>query len=168
MIRPSTFPVIGRLLLLAVASVGTVACVQDRDADFCRDHHLIHTDHIDSIGHLTVDLTAAGRMTKELRLPAAFTGVELTDDVFGLQADADCTAADPMVRQTSSGLVVTFESDCGEANRLRQLDVSVFDLLPELEEIEVSMSTPVTQKRFAINRQCKNPIFRLDRRNTQQ
>jgi hypothetical protein len=57
---------------------------------------------------------------------------------------------------------MTFESQCGEDNRLRQLDIALFDLLPNLDEVEVSMTTPATQKRFAINRQCDAPIFRLD------
>ena len=154
--------VIGRLLLIAAASLAITACVQDNGSDFCRNHYLVHADHADSIGHLAMNLTADGRLTKELRLSNAFVDVEMANDVFGLQADADCTSADAIVRRTATGLVATFESDCGEGNRLRQLDVSVFDLLPDLEEIEVSVSTPVTQKRFAISRQCESPIFRLD------
>jgi len=152
----------GRLLLVAAASFAITACVQDNGSDFCRDHHLVHAGHADSIGYLAVDSTADGRLTKELRLPNDIVDVELTNDAFGLQADSDCSSADAIVRRTATGLVATFESDCGEDNRLRQLDVSVFDLLPDLEEMEVLVSTPVTQKRFAISRQCDSPIFRLD------
>ena len=162
MIELQNSRVISRCLLVAAASLAITACVQDNGPDSCRDHYLVHAGHADSIGYLAVNLTANGRLTKELRLSNEFMDVELANDAFGLQADADCSSSDAIVRRTAAGLVATFESECGEGNRLRQLDVSVFGLLPGLEEIEVSVSTPVTQKRFAINRQCKSPIFRLD------
>lgn len=162
MIKKQHYRVMGRLLLVAAASFAITACVQDNGSDYCRNHYLVHADHADSIGQLAMNLTADGRLTKELRLPNAFVDVELANDAFGLQADSDCASENAIVRRTAAGLVATFESECGEGNRLRQLDVSVFDLLPDLEEIEVAVSTPVTQKRFAISRQCDSPIFRLD------
>lgn len=162
MIKLQTNRVIGHLLLVAAASLATTGCVQDNGPDPCRDHYLVHADHADSIGHLAMNLTADGRLTKELRVSNAFAGVELGNDAFGLQADSECSSADVIVRRIAGGLVATFESECGEGNRLRQLDVSVFHLLPDLEEVEVTVSTPVTQKRFVISRQCNSPIFRLD------
>jgi hypothetical protein len=43
----------------------------------------------------------------------------------------------------------------------------LFDIISELEEVEAHFTTPVTQKRFAISRQCDSAIFRLQERENQ-
>jgi len=123
--------------MLLIAAIATSACVQDDGTDFCRDHHQFHADHIDSIGRLTITLSADGTLVQDFELPSGLSSMTANDELLTLQ----------------------FVDD----DRLRQIDVSVFDQFPGLDEIEVSMSTHVTQKRFAISRQCERPIFRLDR-----
>ena len=147
-------------LLVAFLCVG--ACSQSEGNDYCRNHYQFHAAHIDDIGRLTVDLTSDGVLSRRLELPNGIVDGELPDGIFGLQTEIECTTTDVAVDSSNSGLVAKFESQCGEGNRLRQLDVSIFDLFPELDEIEVMMTTPVTQKRFVINRQCAAPVFRLD------
>jgi hypothetical protein len=136
-IRPRHHRVIRHALLLLIAGVATSACVRDDGVDFCRDHHQFHADHLDEIGRLTIDLSADGTLVQDFELPIGLRGMTTADELLTLQ----------------------FEDD----DRLRQIDVSIFDQFPDLDEVEVSMSTHVTQKRFAISRQCDRPIFRLDR-----
>ena len=123
-------------LILLFAGVATSACVRDTGTDFCRDHHRFHADHLAGIGRLTVVVSADGTVTEDLELPPGLGNSTATDEILTLQIEGD--------------------------DRLRQIDVSIFEQFPDLDEIEVSMSTPVTQKRFAISRQCERPIFRLD------
>ena len=125
-----------RKTLLVLVATGLVACTNNAEPDFCRDHNLFHAEHSDSIGFLTIDLAADGTISSKWRLPGELADFNATDSVIDLQFDED--------------------------GQLRQIDVSIFDLLPDLEEIEVDMTTPVTRKRFAISRQCERPIFRLD------
>jgi len=112
------------------------ACTQSGEIDYCRDHHLVHSEHLDNIGMITLDIDADGTLTKHLQLPANLGDGSDFVDFIALQLEGGA--------------------------RLRQIDVSILDQIPELEEIEVSMSTTATRKRFAINRQCESPIFRLD------
>lgn len=153
---------IGSLLVLAVTGIAVSACTQSDGADYCVDHRLVHGDHAESVARLLVDFGSDGRVTRELRLPAGFPDTGVDGDLFDLQADSACTTPAPMIVRNGSGTVVTSESECGAGNAYRELDVSVFDRLPDLDELEVLVSTPVTSKRFAISRSCARPIFRLN------
>lgn len=121
------------MLFAVVASAG---CSGGDEPDFCRNHRLFHADHAGSVGVLTIEIAEDGALRREMTLPDGSTMRDLDDDIFAL----------------------TFDDDGG----LRQLDIGVFDLLPELQEIEVTVVTPVTQKHFAISRQCERPIFGLE------
>lgn len=125
------------LRIAAVATaVCSVGCTSSGEPDFCRDHHLYHADHANEIGILSVELDSDGSLQKSLQLPDGTMLTDPNDELFGL----------------------TFRDD----GRTRQIDVYAFDQLPELQEIEVTMTTPATSKRFAISRECPNPVFRLD------
>lgn len=125
-----------RIALTSVFVLVAAACTESGETDYCRDHHLVHAGHLDSIGMLTIDVAADLTVTKQLDLPSGMDDSVDVSDLISLQ----------------------FEGE----DRLRQIDVSILDEFPELEEIEVTMTTTATQKRFAISRQCEMPIFRLD------
>lgn len=125
-----------RVVLIGVIVLVAAACTQRGGTDHCRDHHLVHAGHLDSIGMLTLDVAADGTVTKQLHLPADLGNSVDISELITLQIEGE--------------------------GRLRQIDVSILDQFPNLEEIEVTMSTTATQKRFAISRRCANPIFRLD------
>lgn len=55
-----------------------------------------------------------------------------------------------------------FSANCGQGNKLSQIDVALFDHLPDLEKAVVVVTTAATTKRFGINRQCDKPISRLN------
>jgi len=135
-ISSQSYRAIRHALLLVVTGIVVSACVQDNGTDLCRHHHQFHADHLDSIGRLTISLSDDGQLVHDLELPIGIRSSTVADDFVALQ----------------------FEDN----DRLRQIDISLFDQYPDLDEVEVSMSTHVTQKRFAISRQCEKPIFRLD------
>ena len=124
------------LPLLVSAALALGACTDGREPDFCRNHHLFHADHADEVGVLTIELAADGTLRKELQLPDALRTSYRDDELFNLNIEDD--------------------------GRVRQIDVLAFDEFPELEELEVTMTTPATSKHFAISRQCENPIFRFE------
>ena len=122
------------VLISAVFSI--VGCTGSSEPDFCRDHYLFHAEHADKVGVLTIELAADDTLDKSLLLPDGTTVTDSDDTLFDL----------------------TFESD----GRLRQIDVLAFDLMPDLDELEVTMTTPATRKHFVISRRCPNPVFRID------
>jgi hypothetical protein len=109
-----------------------------------------------------------GVLSIELTLPAS-TLVDTLDNrlldprrVYSLQTEKDCVGATSDGRRGEDMFLGRYESQCGLDNKIGQLDVVLFDTLAALEELEVYVVTPVTQKRFAISRQCESAIFRLD------
>ena len=154
--------------LVLLCCIALSACTEEDAVDYCRDHYLLHAGHQDGLGMLTVTMADSGILSTELTLPASslIDGIdELLEDpqlVYTLQTSSDCTAATSTVRRLDSTVVATYESRCGIDNKIGQMDVVLFDTLTTLEELEVNIVTPATQKHFAISRQCESAIFRLD------
>ena len=154
--------------LVLLCCIALSACTEEDAVDYCRDHYLLHAGHQDGIGRLAVTMADNGILSSELTLPVSslIDGVDgfLEDPqlVYTLQTSRDCAAATSTVRRLDSTVVATYESRCGIDNKIGQLDVVLFDTMASLDEIEVNVVTPVTQKHFAISRQCESAIFRLD------
>ena len=163
-------------LLATTCALG--GCVEDEAMDYCKNHYRFHPGHRADVATLTVNLDDAGQLTSELLLPYAHFGAreaaarrelariahQLSDEQFyTLQSEHSCSESTLSPGFNPSGLRITATADCGADNKLEQVDVTLFDTLPELDEIEVTVTTPATAKRFAISRQCDHPLFRLDK-----
>ncbi len=150
------------------ACIVVSACTGEEEVDYCKDHYLFHAEHRDKLGTLAITMADDGTLNSVLTLSASTLTEGLdqqlqdSQTVYSLQTERECTAAAPAIRREDGQLIATYESSCGLDNKIGQLDVVLFDNLPSLEELEVDVVTPVTQKRFAINRQCESAIFRLD------
>jgi hypothetical protein len=161
----------GLLVLLALLPV-LQGCQKDTEFDYCKNHYEVHAGHADSIGHLEADLDAAGLLQVSLRLPAGtFSGggdstllAELLQSpgrVYRIDSAQACSTPTVRVLEADSGVAIEYLSDCGPDNRISQVNVELFELLDGLEEVEVQVNTPATQKHFAISRLCERAIFRL-------
>ena len=157
-----------RLSLILLFCIVVSACSGEEEIDYCKDHYLIHAEHQDELGMLTITMMDDGTLSSVLTLPAsALTEgldeqLENSQSVYSLQTAQDCAVATTAVRRENRKLIATYESNCGTDNKIGQLDVVLFDTLTSIEELEVNVITPVTQKHFAISRQCDSAIFRLD------
>jgi hypothetical protein len=159
-------------------SVLSVACSKEGRNDYCKNHYLFHTDHQDTLGELKVRLDDAGLVQANLFIPSSVFGTDVgsTSDaleqlavtlqygqtLLRFDTDSACEPGKVIVQHDSTGLQAQLESTCGESNRLKQMNVTLLDHIPELDEIEVEVTTPVTFKHFAISRQCESAIFRLN------
>jgi len=152
---------------LLLGLLGLAGCGTEKGPEFCVNHGPFHEQHGDELGSLTVTLNTDGRMLTNLHLPMAAAGAGATallgdmSRVYTLQAASECAPIAAEVVVQGNKLVANYETSCGANNKLDQLDVHLFDSMPLLEEIEVVITTPVAEKHFAINRQCRNAIFRL-------
>ena len=162
----------GRAMLLVTCML-LHACTENNAGGFCQNHYLFHQDHGDTIGLLTINLPEDGRVASDLKLPVyIFEGanrlgelndyLQQSDNIYSLNTAQQCDAASSTVSIQGRTINASFESRCGDGNKIGQVDVLLFDSLPELEEVEVLITTPATSKRFAISRQCSTAIFRLD------
>ncbi len=172
-IRPIRFCSLVLLLLFLGA------CNKEERRDYCKNHYLFHADHADTLARLEVTINNEGLLQSSLAIPSTIFGPDpgLAEDrmhelalllqqnqsVYSLQTERDCEVETPEIRQDADGLLVKYESRCGSDNRLRQVDIHLLDLVPELEEVEARITTDATSKQFAISRQCESAIFRLER-----
>lgn len=156
------------MLSASLACLLLAACTAEKEPDFCRNHAQFHADHSATNARLRVEMTSAGDVTAELRLPTAITDQQSAtailrdaENVFTLQSESRCAATESVLEASADSVLASYSSRCGADNKLGQVDVRLFDTLPGLNEVEVSVVTPATQKHFAINRQCETAIFRL-------
>jgi hypothetical protein len=145
------------------------ACSKDKVPDFCSNHAQFHAEHAASNAVLSVVMTADGRIDSEVRLPTAMFGgdtaravLQNVSKVYALQTATECSPGESTLELSEGMIIGGYTSSCGADNKLSQVDVLLFETLPELNEVEVSVVTPVTQKQFAINRQCESAIFRIE------
>ena len=166
------------LLPMLICTLAMSGCIEDEAMDYCKNHYRFHPQHRDDLATLTVNLDDAGQLRSELLLPYAPFGVNQTTarrelsrianrlghagQFHTLQSAQPCTEPAVSPSFNATGLRLTALADCGKGNKVEQVDVALLDSLPELDEIEVEVTTPATKKHFAISRQCDHPLFRLN------
>lgn len=164
-----------RLFLLAAYAIVS-ACSNDNATDYCKNHDLFHDNHRDTVGVLVVNMTDSGLLVTDLTLPYSIYGRNPSDNTiaelartlrepqnaYKLQTERDCEKAIVNLRRGTESVNVHYASSCGENNKLGQLDFALFDTVPELDEIDVVVTTAAVSKHFLISRQCDNAIFPLD------
>ena len=157
------------LLILLPALLGFVACAPQDASDYCKNHYEFHEQHLDSLGALSITMAADGLIQSELRLPSsvlegsnASTLLQDTANVYTLQTNLECEVPAATVSNLGDGVVASYKSQCGADNKIGQVDVSLFESLSTIDELEVTVTTPATQKHFVISRRCESAIFRLN------
>lgn len=162
------------LLLLTCLLLG--ACAEKKGEDFCRDHYLFHKDHQAETGTLTISVSDDNLLIAELhqpvgaflaeegRLEAVIESLRDAGNVYTAGAEGRCQSRSTAVSTTDGTIIALYESRCSIDDLLKRVDVSIFDTVPEIEEVEVTIRTPATFKHFAISRQCSAAIFRLQLR----
>tara|TARA_R110002096_G_scaffold6206_10_gene28602 strand:+ start:13405 stop:13911 length:507 start_codon:yes stop_codon:yes gene_type:complete len=157
-------------VLIAVVSLG--GCSGDDGGDYCKHHSEVHADHIESVASLNLMASGDGELSGEMTIPrAALTALEASDidalladagNFFTVQSDSECLISVAASNALSDPIAAMFEAHCGADNKLGRIDITLFDRLADLDELEASVTTTATAKHFAISRQCDAPIFRLE------
>lgn len=158
---------ISRLLVLGLLLVGASGCVQDEAPDFCKNHYLFHAEHADASARLSITMSENGDIQSKLQVPGTALQPSASifadaSNVYKLETATQCSPAQAKTSPGPNGVRATYTSECGADNKIGQVNVLLFELLPQLEEVVVDVTTPATQKHFAIHRQCASALFRLE------
>lgn len=174
---PTIAPRIFGVVLLASL---VTACAKVASSDYCDNHQRFHESHADNIGRLDVVVSENGKVGATLMLPR-----EILDDgseptvasknrlvdalsgagrVLRIQAAESCKESASRLNFGATPLSAQYEFDCHVDTRVRQIDINLFDVLPEIDEVDVQITTPAAGKHFAISRKCDKAIFRLQKR----
>ena len=166
-----------RLAGVTIAACLIGGCAEQDSSDYCDNHYLFHESHADKIGKLDIVYSEDGLVTAAFSLPHSIFGGEgessgatidevvriLNDseNVFAVQTEAACTETEVTVTSDAGLLSARYELNCGAGSKIGQLDILLFEFIAALDEVEAVVKTPAARKQFAISRQCKSPIFRL-------
>ena len=174
MTRYPAKPSYRHVLLVLFSCVLLSACGSEATEDYCRDHYLFHEAHRADTALLDMVVTDAGSLSARLVVPTRIFDPastrresvvdELQDSgsVYSTAEASGCSQTDSAVAEQSDTITATYLSQCAAGPDLNQVNVSLFDLLPELDEVEVTIKTDATAKHFAISRQCSAAIFRIN------
>ena len=143
------------------------ACVKEDAPDFCKNHALFHAEHADASAELSIFIAELGQVNADLFLPNAGLGKTSIDvgqatHVFTLESEQSCSFDSGRSATSRDGVRWSYAAECGADNKLGQINVLLFDAIPDLDEVLVHVTTPVTEKHFAIHRQCSAALFRLE------
>ena len=162
------------VLLALVSCVILSACGSEATEDYCRDHYLFHEEHRAETALLDVVVTDTGSLSAKFVLPTKILdpanarresivdALQDSGSIYSMAEASGCSQTESAVAEESASITATYQSQCTAGTDLNQVNVSLFDLLPELEEVEVTIRTDVTAKHFAISRQCSAAIFRIN------
>ena len=149
---------ISRVCLAGLVLAGITGCVQKDEPDFCKNHYDFHAEHADRSAQLSITMSENGDIHSELEVPGAAlqkTASTVSDvaNAYALETAQECTPAEAATVPGPDMLRATYTSACGADNKIGQINVLLFESLPELEEVVVDVTTPATQKHFAIHGQ---------------
>ncbi len=149
-----------RLWVVALVIVLS-ACGRQADEGFCATHGQSHWQHRDQQPSLVVGYEQSGRLAVALALPTSesnHSSVVSAADILALPAH--CKAGELKPETQGEQTLLRFDADCGE-ELPAQLSVPLLQNAPELDEVEVSMTTPAVHKHFVVHRDCERAIFNL-------
>ena len=166
-----------RLAGVTIAACLIGGCAEQDSSDYCDNHYMVHESHADKIGKLDIVYSEDGLLTAAFSLPHSIFGgqgessgatiaeavgiLHDSGNVFAVQPEGTCTGTEVTVTSYAGVLSARYELNCGAGSKIGQLDILLFEFVAALDEVEAVVRTPAARKKFAINRQCKSPIFRL-------
>lgn len=155
-----------RLVFIAMASGSLISCSADDNGDTCSNHHIVHTEHIDSLVQLKMDYSSSTRLTALTSVP-----VELSNNtnnallikstaVMQINAKGSCQHEPVTVTEKGDRIDYHYEVSCEDNADIDHIETRILDLLPEVPEIDVSISSPAATKNFVLHRDCSSPIYK--------
>ncbi|HEY3487096.1 MAG TPA: hypothetical protein VGL10_03440 [Gammaproteobacteria bacterium] len=148
-------------------------CGARDEADYCSAHENFHPEHQDKVAKLNVRygndgvvdavLEANHAVLRAAEDPAAVdTAAGILGDVnrvFMVTATNACELTLSTVEKQTDKLQAHYVFNCGDSNRLENVDIKLLEHLPLIDELEADIETSAVRKTFLISRQCKKPIF---------
>lgn len=146
------------LLLIALVLAG---CSGEADRGFCASHASEHWQHANEHPRMSVEYTGDGALAVQLALPAgrvAHAGFAAPADI--LELPVQCIPGALQRAVAGKDELLQFQAQCGE-EQPANLSVPILDARQEIEEIEVTMTTPAVSKHFVIHQDCERAMFNV-------
>jgi hypothetical protein len=165
-----------KVLQLLCIPVLAACSQQDESNTYCEAHQQRHSSHLEIVTTVQIEHKQAGELEASIEIPhEALTEpvdhsmehgrAELVsrlrdvDQVFEIESASTCSEVLAQAEEINGQVSARYQFDCGADNKLNKISVVLFDNFPEIQEVEVRMTTPAVQKHFVINRQCSAAMF---------
>lgn len=158
---------IGGLLLVGVLLGGLLSgCTREMSTDFCASHGAGHRQHREQQAQLQIDYTESGVVDVQLSLPRPLSQLQVERPEAILALPAQCAVGE-LTREAAreewarnEATTLRFQAQCGEV-KPDSLSVPLLQDNVELQEVEVSMTTPAVRKHFVVHQDCERALFNL-------
>lgn len=158
---------------LAVGLILLAGCSPDFENGFCDSHADEHWQHSPQAATMQVTYQGNGLLAATVSIPLASlddpAGDALAtlqharaDDLLLVESTGACVSEPGKVEYIDQRLQAEYRFDCGAESKLKKVSVSLLDVLPYLEEVEVDFTTPVVTKRFLVHRRCSMALYNFD------
>jgi hypothetical protein len=148
------------------------ACGNSGAPDFCANHAFYHAEHVDSVVTFALDVATPGRLDAELGVPVTLLNdgenksglravLQQAENVFTIRGGFGCEQATVEFSEEDGTVNVRYGVNCQQDSAFRQVDITLFHKMDSLQEVAATVAGPAASKRFLVNRQCSNAIFRL-------
>lgn len=155
-----------RLAILGIAAASLISCSANEDADTCSTHHITHPRHIDKVVQVEMDYSTSNRLNVSTSVPLQLSNESNrallinSKDVIQVNAKGSCQHNPVSITESDDRIVYHYLIQCGDENEIDHIETRILDVLPELSEIDVSVSSPAATKNFVLHRDCSTPIYK--------
>lgn len=153
-----------RTIVIGFLLTGLWGCNKEAQNPLCSEHENTHQEHITDVAKVNVVYTGQGDISTTILFPDTLSGdarFSQAESLLSLQTTKTCKADIPLVSKENDRVKITLNYTCESDNVLEKANVLLFEHYPQLQELEVHVSTPAVDKHFVLNKQCDRPIFKF-------
>lgn len=155
-----------RLAFIAMASGALISCSAGEDADICSNHQSVHDEHIDKVVQVEMDYSSSTRLIASTSVPLQLSNesnnalLMKSTEAIQVNTRGSCQHQPVAVTERGGRIIYQYEVICGNDSNIDHIETRILDMLPEVSEIDVSISSPATTKNFVLHRDCSSPIYK--------
>ena len=155
-----------RLAFIAMVSGSLISCSAGDNTDTCSNHQSAHAEHIDRVVQMEMDYSSSTRLTASASVPVQLSNdsnhlsLMRSTEVVQVNAKGSCQHEPVTFAEKDNRIVYHYQVECGDGTHIDHIETRILDLLPEVSEIDVSISSPAATKNFVLHRDCSFPIYK--------
>ena len=142
-----------------------LGCGEKAAESFCKSHAKEHDLHRGDITQVHIDYSEQGKITAQVKIAQQYTQYKALItmvDIIEVKADSVCTGDTVDIKEQGKYYQANYSINCGLDNKLSKVSVPILENFKAIDEVEVVINTPSSNKHFVLSSQCDSPIFNVN------